>query len=38
MSAFTETSTFEQMILDSVSELDGKPAAMVREDMLSYGK
>jgi len=26
------------MILDVVSELGGKPAAMVREDMLSYEK
>lgn len=34
----TESNTVEQMILDVVSELGGKPAAMVREDMLSYEK
>lgn len=35
---FTESSTVEQMILDAAAKLDGKPAAMVREDMLSYEK
>jgi hypothetical protein len=35
---FTESNTVEQMILDASTKLDGKPAAMVREYMLSYGK
>ncbi len=35
---FTESNAFKQMILDAVSELGGKLAAMVREYMLSYGK
>jgi hypothetical protein len=34
----TEFNTAEQMILDVVSELGGTPAAMMREDMLSYEK
>ena len=35
---FTESNAFKQMILAAVAQLGGKPAAMVREYMLSYGK
>jgi hypothetical protein len=38
MSAFTESSAFEQMSLNAVSELGDKPSVMVRKDMLSYRK
>jgi len=34
---FTESNTVEQMILDAVMQLGGKPASMVREDALPYG-
>ena len=32
MSAFTQSNTVEQMILDAVTKLGGKQASMVRED------
>ena len=35
---FTESNTVEQMILDASAKLGGKPAAIVREDMLFYEK
>ena len=34
---FTESNTVEQMILDAVTQHDGTPASMVREDAPLYG-
>lgn len=37
MSAFTESNTVEQMILDAVAKRGGKQPSMLREDALRYG-
>ena len=34
---FTEANTVEQMILDTVTQLGGTPASMVREEAPPYG-